>query len=87
MYFSRINRSTIAAALMMGAGACITTTLSAQVTPADGNLSDIRKSFLEANPEVGFFELNGEIIPREKWDETPVTDGSVMEVVRMIGGG
>ena len=61
MYFSRINRSTIAAALMMGAGACITTTLSAQVTPADGNLNDIRKSFLEANPEVGFFELNGEI--------------------------
>lgn len=54
MYFSRINRSTIAAALMMGAGACITTTLSAQVTPADGNLNDIRKSFLEANPEVGF---------------------------------
>ncbi|MBI1884982.1 MAG: sulfur carrier protein ThiS [Chloroflexi bacterium] len=30
---------------------------------------------------------NGEVVPRERWAETAVEDGDVLEVVRMVGGG
>ncbi len=32
-------------------------------------------------------EQNGEIVPREKYDETPLTDGDVLEIVQMMAGG
>jgi thiamine biosynthesis protein ThiS len=32
-------------------------------------------------------ELNGDIIQRAKWAETPVRDGDKLEVVHFVGGG
>jgi len=32
-------------------------------------------------------ELNGEILPRARFDETTVMDGDVIEVVSFVGGG
>lgn len=32
-------------------------------------------------------EINGEIIKRDKYDETPINDGDVVEVVHFMGGG
>lgn len=30
---------------------------------------------------------NGEVIPRDRWPDTPIEEGDVLEVVRMVGGG
>jgi sulfur carrier protein len=32
-------------------------------------------------------ELNGDIVQRGKWAETPVRDGDKLEVVHFVGGG
>jgi sulfur carrier protein len=32
-------------------------------------------------------ELNGEIVPRSQWSETPVKDHDRLEVVHFVGGG
>ena len=32
-------------------------------------------------------ELNGEILPKSKYDETVLIDGDVVEVVNFVGGG
>jgi thiamine biosynthesis protein ThiS len=32
-------------------------------------------------------ELNGEIVPRYEFDETPVSDGDRLELLQMVGGG
>jgi thiamine biosynthesis protein ThiS len=32
-------------------------------------------------------ELNREIVPREKYDATPVAEGDVLELVEIVGGG
>ena len=32
-------------------------------------------------------ELNGDIVQRGKWTETPVRDGDKLEVVHFVGGG
>ena len=32
-------------------------------------------------------ERNREIVPRATWDETPVEEGDVLEVVTLVGGG
>jgi sulfur carrier protein len=31
--------------------------------------------------------LNGEVIPRDRWPNTPINEGDAMEIVRMVGGG
>ena len=31
--------------------------------------------------------LDGEVVPRGRWDETPLTDGQRVEVVRAVQGG
>ena len=32
-------------------------------------------------------ERNREVVPRRAWDETPVEEGDVIEVVTLVGGG
>jgi len=32
-------------------------------------------------------ELNREIVPRERWPETPLQDGDQLEIVHFVGGG
>ena len=39
------------------------------------------------NVKMVVVERNGEIVPREKYDETPLTEGDVLEIVQMMAGG
>jgi sulfur carrier protein len=32
-------------------------------------------------------ELNRQLVPRERWDATPVSDGDRLEIVHFVGGG
>lgn len=32
-------------------------------------------------------EQNGDIVPRPKWAETPLTSGDKLEIVHFVGGG
>jgi sulfur carrier protein len=32
-------------------------------------------------------ELNRDIVPRDRWSETPLNDGDRLEVVHFVGGG
>jgi sulfur carrier protein len=32
-------------------------------------------------------ELNRDIVPRERWSETPLKDGDRLEIVHFVGGG
>lgn len=32
-------------------------------------------------------ELNGNIVPRKDYDRTVITDGDILEIVGMVGGG
>ncbi len=32
-------------------------------------------------------EQNGEIVPRDKYDQTPLADGDILEIVQMMAGG
>lgn len=47
-------------------------------------------SFLESNeyrPEMIAVEINLEIIPKEKYAQTVLHDGDILEVVSFMGGG
>jgi sulfur carrier protein len=47
-------------------------------------------SYLEQlgiNPAIVAVEYNGDIIRRERYGETPLSAGDVLEIVRMVGGG
>jgi thiamine biosynthesis protein ThiS len=42
---------------------------------------------LGINPAIVAVEHNGEIVRRERYAETPLAAGDVLEIVRMVGGG
>lgn len=42
---------------------------------------------LEINPRYVAVARNGAVLQRQKWSETTVQDGDVLEIVRMVGGG
>jgi sulfur carrier protein len=42
---------------------------------------------LGINPQIIAVEHNGEIIRRERYAETALGAGDVLEIVRMVGGG
>ena len=42
---------------------------------------------LGINPQIIAVEHNGEIIRRERYAETDLSPGDVLEIVRMVGGG
>lgn len=39
------------------------------------------------NPRLIAVELNGEIVPKTKYEETRLNDGDVVEIVSFVGGG
>lgn len=39
------------------------------------------------NARMVVVERNGEIVPRGQYDETPLTNGDVLEIVQMMAGG
>ncbi len=40
-----------------------------------------------ARPEHVIAELNGAIIPRDRWADTHLKDGDALELVTLVGGG
>jgi thiamine biosynthesis protein ThiS len=41
----------------------------------------------DLKPQMVAVELNGEIVPREQFDEQPLSDGDRLEIVHFVGGG
>jgi sulfur carrier protein len=39
------------------------------------------------NPRLVAVEYNGEILPRQYWDETQLQSGDRLEIVTIVGGG
>ena len=50
------------------------------------NLSEIVSDFCKQSKHV-ITELNGTIIPSEKWAQTNLQDGDALELVTFVGGG
>ena len=42
---------------------------------------------LGLKPETTVVEQNGEIVARDRYRETPLAPGDVLELVRLVGGG
>jgi thiamine biosynthesis protein ThiS len=42
---------------------------------------------LEMKPDRVAIELNREIVPRDRWPQTPLHDGDRLEIVQFVGGG
>jgi sulfur carrier protein len=42
---------------------------------------------LSMKPDRVAVELNHEIVPRDRWPETPLKDGDRLEIVHFVGGG
>lgn len=42
---------------------------------------------LGMKPDRVAIELNREIVPRDRWVETPLKDGDRLEIVHFVGGG
>jgi thiamine biosynthesis protein ThiS len=42
---------------------------------------------LGMKPDRVAIELNREIVPRDKWPQTPLHDGDRLEIVHFVGGG
>ena len=42
---------------------------------------------LGMKPDRVAVELNRELLPRERWDQTHLRDGDKLEVVHFVGGG
>ncbi len=42
---------------------------------------------LDIDPDRVAVAVNGEVVPRDVWQEARVADGDAVEVVRAVGGG
>jgi thiamine biosynthesis protein ThiS len=42
---------------------------------------------LRMKPDRVAIELNREIVPRERWAQTPLHEGDRLEIVHFVGGG
>jgi thiamine biosynthesis protein ThiS len=42
---------------------------------------------LSMKPDRVAVELNRDIVPRDRWPETPLKDGDRLEIVHFVGGG
>lgn len=63
-------------------------TLNGKPTELDGieTVGDLVRS-KDLKPQMVAVELNGEILPREKYDEQKLSEGDQLEVVHFVGGG
>jgi sulfur carrier protein len=55
-------------------------------TPALGRVADLAR-WLELPPFGSAVELNGRVVRRPDYGDTPLEDGDHVEVVRLVGGG
>lgn len=62
--------------------------LNGKMTQLDGvaTVGDLIRS-KDLKPRMVAVELNGEIVPREKFDEQVLSDGDRLEIVHFVGGG
>ncbi len=62
--------------------------LNGKTTQLDGveTVGDLIRS-KDLKPRMVAVELNGEILPREKFDEQVLSDGDRLEIVHFVGGG
>jgi thiamine biosynthesis protein ThiS len=42
---------------------------------------------LGMKPDRVAVELNRDLVPRERWDKTPLSDDDKLEIVHFVGGG
>jgi sulfur carrier protein len=49
-------------------------------------IADVVGSLVDAERGVAV-ALDGEVVPRSQWSETPLTDGQHVEVLRAVQGG
>lgn len=42
---------------------------------------------ISRDPEHVITEVNGAIIKKDRWENTPLKDGDVVELVTLVGGG
>ncbi len=42
---------------------------------------------LNMKPDRVAVELNRDIVPRDRWPQTPLKDGDCLEIVHFVGGG
>ncbi len=56
-----------------------------QVEPGQTLAQYIRRLSLE--PRVVVIERNGEIVARDRYAETPLSEGDTLEIVQMMAGG
>ncbi len=42
---------------------------------------------LGLKPDRVAVELNRDLVPRERWDKTPLSDDDKLEIVHFVGGG
>jgi thiamine biosynthesis protein ThiS len=54
--------------------------------PAPSTLAALIES-LNMKPDRVAVELNLEIVPRDRWPQTPLKDGDRLEIVHFVGGG
>jgi len=57
-----------------------------QTPPATFTLAALIES-LAMKPDRVAVELNRNIVPRDRWPETPLKDGDRLEIVHFVGGG
>jgi sulfur carrier protein len=55
-------------------------------TPSAFTLAALIES-LEMKSDRVAVELNQDIVPRDRWPETPLKDGDRLEIVHFVGGG
>jgi thiamine biosynthesis protein ThiS len=48
---------------------------------------DVLIESLAMKPDRVAVELNRDIVPRDRWSQTPLTDGDRLEIVHFVGGG
>jgi sulfur carrier protein len=59
---------------------------TSQQLTSSKNLTEIVNAFCKQSKHV-ITELNGAIIPSEKWAQTNLQDGDALELVTFVGGG
>ncbi len=54
--------------------------------PAASTLADLIEALAMKSDRVAV-ELNRDIVPRDRWPQTPLKDGDRLEIVHFVGGG
>ncbi len=58
-----------------------------QIQELDSRTIQFLLKKFEINNKMVAIEINGEILPKEKWDEYELKDTDRIEIIRMVGGG